>query len=261
MVTGLDVFQRHFSPYPGAFTLIGGAACDVWFERNGLSFRSTRDLDLVLMIEVLDRSLVSAIRAFVTEGGYTVQERSDGTPVLYRFAKPARPDFPAKLEFCSRDPGNLALATDQAYIPIPTGPGAHSLSAILLDADYYELLKAHHVDVDGLRVANATSLIPLKAHAWLNLTRLKADGEAVDARDIDKHRNDVFRLAATLPAQPGPELPARITTDLSTFLRKFPANSPEWPGIQAALKATVGVRPAPDQLLGTLATHFRLTMP
>ena len=37
-----------------------------------------------------------------------------------------------------------------------------------------------------------------------DLIKCRADGEDIDLRDITKHRNDVFRLAGTLPEQPGP---------------------------------------------------------
>ena len=48
MVRGLDLFRERFRPFQGMMTLIGGAACDEWFTENGLSFRATNDLDLVI---------------------------------------------------------------------------------------------------------------------------------------------------------------------------------------------------------------------
>ena len=109
MVKDLEIFRERFRDFDGAFTRIGGAACDEWFAGQGLPFRATKDLDLVLMIESLDRKFVAALRAFVTEGGYEVRERSDGTPMLYRFAKPARGEFPHMLELFSRSPDGLEL--------------------------------------------------------------------------------------------------------------------------------------------------------
>jgi hypothetical protein len=49
------------------------------------------------MIEVLDAEFVAALRAFVTEGGCEVRERSDGTPMLQRFAQPVNGQFPHML--------------------------------------------------------------------------------------------------------------------------------------------------------------------
>ncbi len=110
MVKGLDIFRNHFRQFEGFFTLIGGAACVEWFEAERLEFRATEDLDLVLMLEVLNQDFITAIRAFIKQGAYEIREQSEGAPILYRFAKPKREDFPIKLEFCSRSPEGFDLA-------------------------------------------------------------------------------------------------------------------------------------------------------
>jgi len=258
MVKGLDIFRDRFRQFEGSFTLIGGAACEEWFATQGLPFRATKDLDILLMIEVLDQACVTAIRAFVAEGGYEIRERSEGVPILYRFARPTRENFPFKLEFCSRSPDGFDLGPEEEAIPVIIEPGHHSLSAILLNDTYYGLIQDHHDERDGLWLANVTSLIPLKAHAWLNLTRSKAAGGAVDTKNIDKHRADVFRLAATLPGGPGPELPASIAEDMTTFLQAFPTDSTEWSAILASLKNTLGSGLRPETLRQAVQTYFRL---
>ncbi len=257
MVKGLAIFRERFRTFEGAFTLIGGAACDEWFTNQGLPFRATKDLDIVLMIEVLDPKFVAALWAFVTEGGYEIRERSDGTPMLYRFAKPARGEFPHMLELFSRSPDGLKLAEGQEVIPVRIEPDHHSLSAILLDDDYYGLIQTGHDLRDGLRIANATALIPLKSKAWLDLVRRKSAGEAVDSKNITKHRNDVFRLAATLPGEPGPELPAVITADLARFLAAFPVVADDWGPILASLTEGIGPMRA-ETLRNAIQTYFRL---
>ncbi|MFZ4683378.1 MAG: hypothetical protein ACOYMS_12805 [Terrimicrobiaceae bacterium] len=256
MVKGLDIFREHFRQFEGFFTLIGGAACVEWFDAEQMEFRATDDLDLVLMIEVLNQDFITAIRTFVKEGEYEIRERSGGAPILYRFAKPAREDFPVKLEFCSRSPEGFELADGQEAIPVIVEPGHHSLSAILLDNAYYELIQAHHDERDGLWVANINSLIPLKAYAWLRLTTARDEGNAVDAKNINKHRGDVFRLAATLPLTPGPVLHPSIAADLASFLAAFPEGSPEWPDILKSIKATVGTTLPPSTLRNAIRTYF-----
>lgn len=258
MVNGIAIFRERFRPFTGDLTLIGGAACDEWFAEQGLKFRATKDLDIVVMVEELKPAFVAAMRAFVAEGQYKISERSDGVPILYRFAEPARRNFPYKLELCSRNHQRLDLAHDQKAIPISTELDTHSLSALLLDEDYYRLIQNHHDERDGLWVANATSLIPLKAHAWHNLSKRRAAGEGIDAKKIDKHRNDVFRLAGTLPGTPGPDLPARITGDLEQFLNAFPVGAAEWPAILASLKNTLGDGLRAEALRLAVQTYFRL---
>ncbi len=258
MVNGLDLFRERFRDFEGAFTLIGGAACDEWFTALGLPFRVTKDLDIVLIIEVIDHAFVGALRKFISEGGYEIRQRTDETPILYRFAKPKDESFPFMLELFSRKPEGLQLEDGQEIIPIPAGTDQHSLSALLLDDDYYALIQTHKDVRDGFPFANATALIPLKAHAWLNLTKRQAEGAKVDSKNITKHRNDVFRLAGTLPGEPGPALPDSITADLTRFLRAFPDNSPEWPQILASLQNTLGGGIRPAALRSALQIFFRL---
>lgn len=258
MVKGLDLFRERFRDFQDSIVLIGGAACDEWFTDQGLAFRATKDLDIVLIIEVINPQLVGLLRGFIDEGGYEMRERTEGTPVLYRFAKPANDSFPSMLELFSRKPEGLELLDEQRAIPVTAGMDHHSLSALLLDDDYYSLI-ANHKDIrDGLAFASVTSLIPLKARAWLDLSRRKADGENVDAKDIAKHRNDVFRLAGTLPGESGPELSGNITGDLITFLGLFPEDSPEWQPILASVKNTLGGRIRPATLRSAIRTFFRL---
>lgn len=258
MVIGLAIFRERFRPFTGDPTLIGGAACDEWFTAQGLEFRATKDLDLMVMVEDLKPGFIAAMRAFIAEGQYESSERSPGVPILYRFSKPGLRGFPSKLELCSRKQEHFDLAAGQKAIPISTQLGRHSLSALLLDDDYYRLVQTHHDLRDGLWVANATSLIPLKAFAWLNLTRAERSGEAIDSKNILKHRNDVFRLAGTLPADAGPELPDRIRADLHAFLGQFKADSGDWPAISDAIKHTFGRTLRPAALCSAIQTYFRL---
>ena len=70
MVEGMDRFKSHFADYTDQYVLIGGAACMVAMEHVGQSFRATKDLDIVLCVEVLDANFATAFRQFVREGQY-----------------------------------------------------------------------------------------------------------------------------------------------------------------------------------------------
>ena len=76
--------------------------------------------------------------------------------------------------------------------PLPRDEDISSLSAILLDDDYYEFLKQGKMSVDGVTVLDAAYLIPFKAKAWTDLTDRRAAGEHIDSKKIKKHKNDVF---------------------------------------------------------------------
>jgi len=259
MVKGIAIFRERFRGFTDSLVLIGGAACDEWFSRLGMAFRATRDLDIVLILEAVNEDFVSAMRRFIDEGGYEIRERSEGgPPVLYRFSKPTDERFPAMLEIFSRLPESVSLADGQTVVPIPAGEKSHSLSAILVDANYHALIRQQQQSRDGIAFANATALIPLKAKAWLDLNTRKVAGETIDAKDIAKHRADVFRLAATLPGDTPVELPDSIRTDLATFLTAFPDDSPEWPSILSAIKNTVGGNLRPAVLRAAIESHFIL---
>lgn len=69
-----------------------------------------------------------------------------------------------------------------------------SLSAILLNDDYYKFMMSGRRVVDGIGVLGAEHLIPFKMYAWINLLERKRAGEHVNEKDLKKHKYDVFRL-------------------------------------------------------------------
>jgi hypothetical protein len=258
MVKGMELFRERFAGFEESFVLVGGAACDEWFSSFGQHFRATKDLDVVLIIETMDPVFLSTLRSFIAEGRYEIRERTDGVPALHRFSGPQREGFPFILEFFSRKPDDIELAEGQQIIPIPTDAEYRSFSAILLDEDYYSLVRQHREIRDGIPVASTVALIPLKARAWINLTTSEASGEQVDSRNITKHRNDIFKLAGILPGGSADQLPASIISDLKQFLASFPEDSSEWPGIVAAAKPTLGGAISPERLRSTIQNFFQL---
>ena len=240
------MFAERFQPYSASFVIIGGTACDMHFTSEGLTFRTTRDLDIVLLLETIDRRFVAALREFIDNGRYEIRERTERRPILHRFARPADERYPAMLELFSRAPDDSELAEGQRIISIEHEPGHQSLSAILLDDTYYHLIGGEHVSQYGLRFATIETLIALKARAWIDLTTRRERGERVDASDINKHRNDVFRLATIIPGTSGPVLADSIAADMNRFMAAFPDSSREWPGILAAMGTSIsgGLRAA-----------------
>ena len=70
-----------------------------------------------------------------------------------------------------------------------------SLSAILLNDDFYNFMLQGRAVVDGISVLRAEySDSILRCLRGLNLKNKKQNGEHVDSRDIKKHKYDVFRL-------------------------------------------------------------------
>ena len=102
--------------------------------------------------------------------------------------------------------------------PLPIDDEISSLSAILLNDAYYDLLKEGQVIIDGIPVLKDVCLIPFEAKAWLDLTERKANGEMVDSRNIKKHKNDVFRLGQLLTVESRQVLTEEIAGDVKRFL-------------------------------------------
>ena len=150
MVKGLDVFLAHFRSFNDRFVLIGGTACDLAMTEAGLEFRATKDLDIVLWVEALDEPFVKAFWEFVRAGKYQVQQKSTGEPQFYRFQKPEEDDYPFMLELFSRKPDALQIAEGRHLTPLPMEEEVSSLSAILMDAEYYEFIRAGQKETYGL---------------------------------------------------------------------------------------------------------------
>ena len=221
MVKGLEIFREHFRNYADRFVLIGGAACDIAMTGAGLAFRATKDLDIVLYVEALDAAFVRAFWEFVRAGGYEVQEKSTGEKQFYRFQKPTNADYPFMLELFSRQPDVLRIAEGSHLTPLPTEEDTSSLSAILLDNDYYDFIRASRQEIDGLPMVGVAQLIALKARAWLDLTERATRGEQIDSKTIKKHKNDVFRLYQILDPVSDPEAPGAVKKDISEFISRM----------------------------------------
>lgn len=54
----------------------------------GVEFRATKDLDIILCVELLDANFVKAFWQFVRDGNYEIQEKASGEKQFYRFMKP-----------------------------------------------------------------------------------------------------------------------------------------------------------------------------
>lgn len=228
MIRGLDIFREHFADFTDHYVLIGGSASEIVMKEAGVDFRATKDLDIVLCIEVLDKEFAEVFWAFVQAGGYEVQEKSSGKKIFYRFTKPADAAYPIMLELFSRNPDNLVLGDDSQLTPIPVAEDASSLSAILMDENYYQFLHQHKITIDGISVVKQECIIPLKARAWLDLNKRKEEGERVDSKNIKKHKNDVFRLFQVISPELRVELSQAIADDMILFFENL-AEEPDLP--------------------------------
>ena len=168
-----------------------------------------------------------------------------GNRRFYRFQKPADDTYPAMLELVSRIPDALSIAEGSHLTPIPIRDEVASLSAILLDEQYYTWIQQGRYEIDGLPLVGPAYLVALKARAWLDLRARKQAGESVDRSAIKKHKNDVFRLFQVLEPGIGVNPPSRIVDDMRSFLEQVAG---EYVDLKALGLRTISVGDAIKQL-------------
>ena len=252
MVVGIDRFREYFKEFQGSYVLIGGVAASIAMEELGEEFRLTKDLDIVLVVEALDREFVGQFWTFIKDGGYTIRQNGDSdgdSPVFYRFQNPEDKSFPVQVELFSRVPDGLEHEEAARMTKIPVEEQAASLSAVILDDEYYAFLLAGVDHTQEISHIGADRLVPLKAHAWLNKKAQIEQGIAVDSRDIKKHFRDVIVLAVSL-TEGMAQLPERLALDLNAFLDQVPAELASNP------QAYKGVDE--DRLIKTIQEAFSL---
>lgn len=219
MVKGLDIFRTYFKDYEQQYVLIGGVACDIIFESNETNFRVTRDLDMVLIIEALTSDFGEKFWKFVEDGKYRNKATNRGNSQFYRFDKPEEEAFPKMIElFCRSD---FELKNAEGITPIHIDDEISSLSAILLDDEYYKVLIDGKVVRNGLSVLRPEYIILFKAKAYMDLKMRKALGEKVDSRDIKKHKKDILRITAELMLEKIEDLPEIVNTDIHSFINSL----------------------------------------
>lgn len=192
MVTEIESFKEFFKDYTDCYTVIGGAACDILMTEADQDFRATKDIDIILILEDKYQEFASTFWKYIKQGGYRCGWKKNPDMHFYRFTEP-KPGYPVQLELFSRRPGyNLEIG--EGIVPIYIDEDTSSLSAILLNDEYYQFMLEGRDIVSGISILKTEYLIPFKMFAWQDLSRRKQSGEHVDEKNIKKHKNDVFRL-------------------------------------------------------------------
>lgn len=205
MVRGLDIFKKYFEQYPENYVIIGGTACDIIIDEAGFVPRATKDIDIILVVEALNSAFVKQFWQFINDGKYQRREKSNDEREYYRFIKPDNKDFPHQIELFSRIPDVIVLEGDAHLTPIP------------VDDDYYHYIIEHSQIEDGLHHVNIEALICLKAKAFLEINERIEKGSKEDAKQLRKHKADVFRLTVMFTPESIFELPETIQDHVNQF--------------------------------------------
>lgn len=223
MVIGLDKFREQFAGDEDKYIIIGGTACDVNLRDTQTQPRDTVDIDIILIVENMTADFGRKFWKFIDDGGYHNRSRKRGegkepVPELFRFLKPDTQGYPQQIELLSIHPDILGEPTGFHLTPIPVGENIPSLSAIIMDKEYYDFTLSRRKVIDGLSVADFIALLCLKATAFVNLSIQKSeDPSSVQGHDIRKHRDDVFKLLSAVGNIDTIKLPENIKSKVETF--------------------------------------------
>lgn len=194
---GLNKFRESFASFSDSYVIIGGAACDIVMTGTDVRPRATHDIDMIIVVEKMTKDFVEHFWKFIREGGYRPKKRKqiDGELQryeMYRFVE-GSPGYPEMIELLSRHPDILGDPQGLTIEPLPLDDDISSMSAIIMDDDYYHFTISHSRLTDGIRHADSAALVALKTRAYLNLLQDLANGKHIDSRDIRKHRTDVLK--------------------------------------------------------------------
>ncbi len=217
MVRGLGHFKNYFKNYSEHFILIGGVANYLLLDEVGAArIRPTKDLDIVLMIRP-SKNFLNVIKSYIKAGGYEIQRGNRDQATFYRFQKPIDGKFPIMIEFFATAEDNFELFDGQHIIPITVSEKIESLSAILLDDEYYTIISKNVVEKDGIYILNALALIIFKAKAYLEIKERRED-----SKNWKKHRGDIINLAVTFLTEESREkLTGKIRKDFTEFVNQL----------------------------------------
>jgi len=168
--------------------------------------------------------------------------------------KPENTEFPFQIELFARNPDLLDFDEQSYLTPIPVDDDLTSLSAILMDDDYYHFMLDHSLLDNGLHLANIEALICLKAKAYLEIAERIAIGSKEDSKHLRKHKGDVFRLAVMLTANDLFELPENMKVHLQTFVDIVAEELPDKSIFKEMGMGTISV----ESILKQLIKSFKL---
>jgi len=249
MVRGIEKFKEYFAEYEDNYIIIGGTACDILEENAGLQPRATKDIDIILIVEALSADFVKQFWDFIKAGKYETRQRGNGKHEYFRFLKPQNGDFPLQIEIFARK----QIAEGTRLTPIPVDEDLSSLSAILMNDDYYHFTLEHSTIENKIRLANIESLIVLKAKAFMDLSERKANGETIDEKNIRKHKNDIFRLATMLTEVDKFQLSSDIQNDMREFCNNISQSLPD-----EAFFKSMGLPAKPNDIFNLLCNAFQI---
>jgi hypothetical protein len=251
VIKGLEHFKDYFKEDTDKFILIGGAATILSLEYIGMSrYKATKDLDLVFVIELLDKAFIKKFLEYVRLGEYETKI-ANGKSQFYRFENPKNDDFPKMIEILSRKPDIFKELDLKTTAKLTVAEEVASLSALILDDNYYWFIRENSTHQDGINIASMECLVILKIRAYNDLKFKKEEGNPnVRSGDVNKHKNDVFRIAQNF----NPNQRVDVTQYMKEDIKLFRENLKTDPVNLKSLKVVGEV----DEILNLIDTVFEV---
>ena len=237
---GLEKFRDAFADFSDNYVIIGGTACSIAMQETVVRARATHDIDMIVIVENMTDAFANRFWQFVREAGYRPEKRRQeaGEPVkyeLYRFVD-GHVGYPEMIELLSRHPDALGEPKGLVVEPLPMDEDVSSLSAIIMDDEFYNFTIEHSRLTDGIRHADPVALIALKAKAYLNLMADKLAGKHVNTKDIKKHRSDVMKNVVIMEDSQI-EVPRSIAVCINDFVASI---RKDWDKLAEPLAKSLG---------------------
>ena len=237
---GLEKFRDAFADFSDNYVIIGGTACSIAMQETVVRARATHDIDMIVIVENMTDAFANRFWQFVREAGYRPEKRRQeaGEPVkyeLYRFVD-GHVGYPEMIELLSRHPDALGEPKGLVVEPLPMDEDVSSLSAIIMDDEFYNFTIEHSRLTDGIRHADPVALIALKAKAYLNLMADKSAGKHVNTKDIKKHRSDVMKNVVIMEDSQI-EVPRSIAVCINDFVASI---RKDWDKLAEPLAKSLG---------------------
>lgn len=221
------LFFDYFKDYTDCYAIIGGNAASILLGEEGLSFRSTQDYDMVVLFEKTTDEFSKTFMNFIAQYNYMITDQGADDHerknyYRFRLSKESTADVPKMVELFSRKPLNYELneiPSDITPLHYEDGP---SLSAIILNDDYYEVLKLG-IRVEGnIPLLTTPYLILFKARAHLDILKRISENKRISHRaDKTKHFKDICRLTLilTMSDYDATPIPQTVMNDLKAFIQ------------------------------------------
>jgi len=208
---GLSHFQDYCKDFAEEYVVVGGFATIMLLDRELEGHgKATFDIDLVLLTTT-SKAMTKKNKQYILEGEYTIQKGNKDQYHYYRFIEPKKPNFAKEIELFASNENDLELDDTQRIIPIDPEEGLYSLSAIMLDPEYFNMIKNNVVKDLRAPCTNTQATIMLKMSAFRDL---KENG----SKKWKKHRSDILKLSLLLTGEEKIEFVGRMKDDFDSFI-------------------------------------------